>query len=86
MHCLISLYVTTRQLCSSRATNITRSSAPASSCEVDEHSEVDAEATTTHLVHARQHVRHADDGVAVLVDLVEDIVAEELDDIPVARL
>lgn len=38
------------------------------------------------LVEAREHVRHVHDRPPDLVDLVEDVVPEELDDVPVAGL
>lgn len=39
-----------------------------------------------YLIQAGEDMRHIDDGVPVLVDLMEDIIPEELDDIPVAGL
>lgn len=39
-----------------------------------------------YLVQASENVRHVDDRVPMLVDLVEDIIPEKLDDVPVAGL
>jgi hypothetical protein len=42
------------------------------------------EQTTTDLVQALQDMRHIQDRVSVFVDLMEHVVAEELDDVPIA--
>lgn len=39
-----------------------------------------------YLVQAGEDVRHVNDGIAKLVDLMENIVPEELDDIPITSL
>lgn len=40
----------------------------------------------TNLVQASENMRQVHNRVSVLVHLVEDIVAEQLDDVPVSRL